>query len=662
MGRALFRAGVGARFRRLLHIATRWRQWLETPGPPGDSQRLIQAYAINLAHRLPLLYCVVLFNIAVLAASFRALAPLALSAAAPLLLSGAIAVRAAHWLPSRVARRSLAELARDLRRIETIGPQAAFACCIWSLALYPYADPARQGLIHYMTAITCFTGILGLAQAPATAIRLALAVMIPATASIFYHQDDNWVAIAAVQFVVTALLLVVTHGYHADFLALELSRQALDEQEQRSAQLADVMQRRASEDALTGVASRGAILARLEAMLADAATSPLWLALLDLDGFKHVNDTFGHAAGDMVLQTVCTRIHTVEQIVACGRLGGDEFALIIDGTRSAEDVREVLTQLTQYLAEPIPYESYALSVTASIGLLHTERTTLSDCLERADEALYKAKRQSGNAVEQFGAEDEQAMRERAAVTRVFSTADLTSRIDLVYQPIIDLDVGRTRSFEALARWSTDYGEVMSPNTFIPLAESTGRISELTQIVIERALRECPVWTFGAQLSINLSARDILRENAGVWLSGLVAAAAAPPPSIIFEITETALIADLRRVAANLSVLRSHGFEIALDDFGTGQSSLSHVHLLPLDHIKLDRSFANELETSRSGRAVAATVLALARQLDLSCSIEGIETAAQAAAARSLGFRLMQGYYFGRPLSGSLAMAAVAIAA
>lgn len=662
MGRTLFRARLGVRLRRPLRIATRWREWLEPPGPPGGSEQLIQAYAINLAHRLPLLYSVALFNIAVLAASFRGLAPLALSALAPLFLAVAIAGRALHWLPSKVALRSLAELDRDLRRLETIGPLAAFACCIWSLALYSYADPARQGLIHYVIAITCFTGILGLAQAPATAIRLGCAVMLPSTASIFYHQDDNWVAIAAVQLVVTALLLIVTHGYHADFLALELSRQALDEQEQKSAQLAEVMQRRASEDALTGVASRSAILARLEAMLSDAATPPPWLALLDLDGFKHVNDTFGHAAGDMVLQTVSTRIEAVEQIVACGRLGGDEFALIIDGAHSAEDVREVLTRLVERLAEPISHEGYALSVTASIGLRQTERTTLSDCLERADEALYKAKRQSGNAVEQFGAEDEQAMRERAAVTRVFSSADLISRIDLVYQPIVDFDAGRTRSFEALARWSSDYGEVLSPDIFIPLAESTGRISELTQIVIERALRECPVWTFGAQLSINLSARDILRENAEVWLSGLVAAASAPPSSVIFEITETALIADLRRAAANLSALRSHGFEIALDDFGTGQSSLSHVHRLPLDHIKLDRSFASALETSRSGRAVAATVLALARQLDLSCSIEGIETAAQAAAARALGFRLMQGYYFGRPLAGSLAMAAMAKAA
>jgi diguanylate cyclase (GGDEF)-like protein len=624
--------------------------------------RLAQAYASNLANRLPLLYCVVLFNIAVLGCSYWTRAPLFLTLGTPLALCLLVTSRAIHWLPVNVARRNPAEILLDLHRLETIGPLAAFACCIWALALYPYGDPARHALVHYVTAITCFTGILGLAQAPATAVRLALVTMIPATASIVYHQDDNWIAIAAIQLVVTGLLLLVTHGYHADFLALELSREELDQQKQKSTVFANLMLRRASEDALTGVSSRGAILDRLEGLLEDPLATPPWLALLDLDGFKLVNDTFGHSAGDMVLQMVCARIGEYDQIFACGRLGGDEFALLVDGERSAHEVREVLTRLGERLAEPIPYDGYALTVTASIGLRHTQRTSLSDCLERADEALYKAKRQTGNAVELFGADDEQAMRERAAVTRVFSSADLHSRIDLVYQPIFDVDAGATRSFEALARWSTDFGEIFSPETFIPLAESTGRIHELTRIVVERALRECPAWTFGARLSINLSAHDILREHTAVWLGEVVASVAAPPSAITFEITETALIADLRRAAANLCALRERGFEIALDDFGTGQSSLSHVHRLPLDHIKLDRTFANELETSRSGRAVAATVLALARQLDLSCSIEGIETATQAAAAGSLGFRLMQGYYFGRPLPAPLAMAALAKAA
>jgi len=598
----------------------------------------------------------------VLAASYLPYAPRWLTVVVPAALIAALGTRAIHWLPRAVARRSQWQLEIDLDRLDRIGPAAALACTLWALALYPHGDPARQSLVHYITAITCFTGILGLGQAPATATRMALVTMIPATASLLWHLPANWMAIGAVQLVVTALLLLVTHGYHADFVALELSRQALADQERQSARLAHDMHRQASEDSLTGVMSRGAILARLDGLLEEDDGPLPWLALIDLDGFKHVNDTFGHAAGDLVLRTVCDRIATVPQVTACGRLGGDEFALLVDATADADTVRDVLSGLSAKIAQPIAYESFALSVTASMGMRRIERTSVSDCLERADEALYKAKRVSGGAVVEFGDGDEQALRERAAVTRLFSSADLKDRIQVAFQPIVDLDLDRPCAFEALARWSPEDGEALAPGIFIPLAESTGRISELTEIVLARALRECPAWNFGARLSINLSARDILQDDTARWLGGIVAAAGAPPTAITFEITETALVADLRRAAANLAGLKALGFEIALDDFGTGQSSLSHVHRLPLDHIKLDASFASGLEASRTGRAVAATVLAMTRQLDLSCSIEGIETAAQAATARSLGFRLMQGYYFGRPLGADDALTMLSRAA
>ena len=650
---------------RRLRVALDWarrNRFAPAPVVGGDATTMTHAYAANLAHRLPLLYSVVLFNVVVMSASFWTLAPLTLTVAAPAVLMAVIGIRAIYWLPRNVRRRTQAHLEKDLARLRTIGPAAAFACTIWALALYPFGDAARQNLVHYITAVTCFTGILGLGQAPVTATRMAIVTMLPATLSLVYHQPPNWLAIGAVQVVVTGLLLLVTYGYHADFVALELSRQALGEQEKKAAQLAGDMQRQATRDALTGVASRGAILARLEGMLAAAGELPPWLALLDLDGFKNINDTFGHAAGDLVLRKICARIARSEEVIACGRLGGDEFALLIDGERAPDEARAILEQLALHIAEPIQHDAYALSVTASIGLCRTERASVSECLERADEALYNSKRLARGAVVEFGSGDERAMRERAQVTRLFSSADLQSRIDVVFQPIVDLDLSRPYSFEALARWSSDDGEMLAPDIFIPLAESTGRISELTEIVLSRALRACPAWQHGARLSVNLSACDILREGAADWLGGIVAAAGAPPGAIGFEITETALVADLRRAAANLEALRARGFEIALDDFGTGQSSLSHVHRLPLDHIKLDRTFASGLESSRSGRAVATTVLALTRQLDLSCSIEGIETAAQAAAARSLGFRLMQGYYFGKPLPAPLALAALSRAA
>ncbi len=189
-----------------------------------------------------------------------------------------------------------------------------------------------------------------------------------------------------------------------------------------------------------------------------------------------------------------------------------------------------------------------------------------------------------------------------------------------------------------------------PSTFVSLAESTGRTGELTASVLDRALREFLSVHGGPNLSVNLSAQDLLKDAAEDWIAGIVENAGASPSLVTLEITETAVMSDIRRAAASLEALRSKGFRIALDDFGTGQSSLSRVHQLPLDQIKIDQSFARSLDRDAAGRAVAATILSLARQLGLECTIEGIETIEQANSARLLGLRSMQGYLFGRPVA------------
>jgi predicted signal transduction protein with EAL and GGDEF domain len=224
---------------------------------------------------------------------------------------------------------------------------------------------------------------------------------------------------------------------------------------------------------------------------------------------------------------------------------------------------------------------------------------------------------------------------------------------------MDCDVGRTVAFEALARWSPDGALWLPPTDFIHLAETTGRMGELTSVILAKALRECRVWDYGCSLNVNLSARDILREDAAPWITKLVYDADAPANKIVFEITETALVNDYRRAADNLAKLREMGFRIALDDFGTGQSSLSHVNNLPLDHIKIDQTFARDMTNSDSSRAIVGTIVALARQLRLECIIEGIETPEQQVIARTLGLRMMQGYHFSRPIRALEAIAGIA---
>lgn len=634
--------------------------WAQLGGGLADhNDALTAAYGQNLAARLPMLYCVVLANVVVLALSFRGAAPAYLTTWLPGFFVLAAATRAIYWLPGKAKRRDFATVRRDVAWLPARGFILAFGLTIWALTLYHYGNETQHALVHYVTAITCFTGVLGMTHSPATAVTMAMSVMLPSSVVFALGDHPNRFAIVPLQVVVSFLLVMITRGHHRDFVSLELSRQDLARRERESAELAERNHEHATRDALTGAMNRRGILDLFERTLIQAGDTLPWLALVDLDGFKLINDTYGHAAGDAVLCAVSERIGVMPEIAAHGRLGGDEFAIILHGQMEHGEVHAALERLAEHVARPIPCGNRMLSIRASIGIHRCTEREVSGSLERADVALYKAKETRNAAIGEFTAADEKAMIEKRSITRIFTSADFESQLALVYQPIMDCDAGRTVAFEALARWSPDGKEWLPPTDFIHLAETTGRIGELTEMIVRKALRECRVWDHGCSLSINLSARDILREDAAPWITRLVYEADAPANKVVFEITETALVNDYRRAAYNLDKLRQMGFRIALDDFGTGQSSLSHVNNLPLDHIKIDQSFARDIARSHSSRAIIGTIVALARQLRLECIIEGIETPEQQAIARSLGLRIMQGYHFSRPISAHDAIARVA---
>jgi diguanylate cyclase (GGDEF)-like protein len=632
---------------------------------PGDSRQandaLIAAYGENLAARLPMLYCIVLVNVVVLALSFHQVAPQYLTVWLPIFFVLAAATRAFYWLPSKTRDRDFATVKHDVDWLPLRGFILAFGLAIWALTLYQYGSETQRALVHYVTAITCFTGVLGMTHSPITAITMAVSVMVPSSIAFMLGDHPNRFAIVPLQITVSVLLVLITRGHHRDFVNLELSRQNLARRERDAADLAEHNHEQATRDPLTGAMNRRGILSLFERTLAEPGSTFPWLALVDLDGFKLINDTYGHAAGDAVLCAVSERIDAMPEIIAHGRLGGDEFAIILPGHMSHDAARAALERLAEHISQPIPCGNRMLAIRASIGIHLCTGDDVSGSLERADVALYKAKETRNAAIGEFTATDEKAMNEKRSITRIFTSTDFESQLALVYQPVIDSEIGRTIAFEALARWSPDGKQWLPPTDFIHLAETTGRIGELTSMIVSKALRECRAWDYDCSLNINLSARDILREDAAPWIARLVYEADAPANRVVFEITETALVNDYRRAAYNLDKLRQMGFRIALDDFGTGQSSLSHVNNLPLDHIKIDQSFARDMARSHSSRAIIGTIVALARQLRLECIIEGIETPEQQAVARTLGLRIMQGYHFSRPISAQDAIASIATA-
>lgn len=614
-----------------------------------------QAYAENLSHRLPLIYVVTMVNIVTLMVTFRQSAPATLAFWLPLPMLAALLARASYWLPINVRSRSLPLLKRDIDRLPTLGSAVSLAQISWALALYTYADQPQQSLIHYVTAVTCFTGILGLSHSPQTAIRMALIGMLPSSVVFLLHDHPNRIAIVGVQTAVSILLVLITVTYHRDFVFLEQSRQLAGRRKKQFANLALKHRSLAMHDPLTGAFNRR----RFQELLGEALNGPPstrpWLAILDLNGFKLINDTHGHPVGDHILMTVSDRIAASRGVVSSGRMGGDEFAVLLSGSLSLREAKSELEALTESIAEPIAWNQLRLSAKSSIGAYKCVGESISECFERADSALYRAKAGETGCISVFTEDDEIGLLERREIAKAFTSADFKSQLKLVYQPIVDVDTGRVVTLEALVRWSRDGDTLLPPAEFIRLAEATGRIGELTDHVLATALDECPAWNWGCRLAINLSAHDILRDDTSDRIGKIIEQSSAPNSGIILEITETALLSDYRKAAANLTALRTIGLQIALDDFGTGQSSLSHVHNLPIDCLKVDQSFARDLVESERSRAIVGTILSLSRHLGLQCTIEGIESPTQQAVARSIGVRQMQGYHFGRPVDAATAL-------
>jgi diguanylate cyclase (GGDEF)-like protein len=634
-------------------ISMSWRQ--------RDGDNFTLAYARSLSHRLPLLYLVVTFDLLLVAYRFRDLAPGWLIAFGPLFLGSFSLLRAYYWRPSAVERRGVEVLRRDLRMMSWVGAVAGFLLALWCMVLSNYGDWPAQSFIHYIIAVTLFSGILGLGHSPMTALRIAIATTIPTTGQLLSSGHPNAVLVFLVQVVVTSLLLLITNGHHRDFVRLELSRQQLVRREREAARLAQENLVQATIDPLTGALNRRAILERLEEEIGRSRGGApcAWLALIDLDGFKHINDTYGHAAGDAVLQAVVQRLDGLERVLCYGRLGGDEFAAMLDPALDEGAVRGIAVALSELLRAPVLHGGAVLRLSGSIGVHRLDGLSVSDCLERADAALYKAKELSDGAVVVFSPDDEAELQDRAAVTRLFNDSDLADRLKLVYQPIVDAEGGGVIGFEAFARWSPDGRRWLAPGQFISLAEATGRTSELTRMVMARALRECPAWQHGRWLAINLSPRDVMRAGTADALARLVEEHGAPAHSVILEVTERALMDDPKRAEAQLHAFRARGFRIALDDFGAGWSSLSQVHSLPLDMIKIDQGLSRALASDPGARSLVGTIVSLSWQLGIDCTIEGVEEEAQAATARALGIRLMQGFHLGRPQTAADALALVA---
>ena len=412
------------------------------------------------------------------------------------------------------------------------------------------------------------------------------------------------------------------------------------------------LERLAQDDALTGLANRQAIQQHLAARLARPAAPPFWLLFIDLDGFKVVNDSLGHDAGDALLRQAAQRLQQALPDAFIGRWGGDEFVAVLPDGADDYQLRESAQLVMASLGQPLEHEGHRSTLTASLGAAAHPADGAEGALllRRADAAMLAAKQQGRNALAFYQpAMDEGALRRGRLQALVRQEAERHG-FQFVVQPKFDVG-GRSTGAELLMRWTTpEYGAV-SPAEFIPIAEQIGAIQHMGRQALRTAARighEVRALGSPATVAVNLSPRQLLRADLERTVLHACEHHDCPPGQIELELTESALVTDIDHVRRVLVRLRRHGFQLALDDFGTGYSSLSHLRTLPFHKIKIDRSFVHDLCQAPRAQQLLDGVVRLCRSLGLSTVAEGVETEAQFALLKAMGVDEYQGYWFGRP--------------
>ncbi|MCP3476843.1 EAL domain-containing protein [Bradyrhizobium sp. CCGUVB1N3] len=625
---------------------------------PADNPDLTRAQFDAFSKQIPLLYFILITNTLAVAYTYVPLAPAWLTMAVPSVLTVLAAVRTFWWLRQRHLVRSDADILRNLRATNWLTVPIAVGFTAWSFALYPYGDPFAKSHVAFYMAVTVIGCIFSLMHLRSAALIVTLLVDIPYVIFYFATGEPTLMAIAVNDLLVSGALITVLFIYYRDFADLVASRKSLLAQQAATQALSDENFRLANLDSLTELPNRRRFFAELASAFGDAERRQIRLAvgIIDLDGFKPINDNYGHTVGDRVLIEAGRRIREVcegfgPHRVEFARLGGDEFGLVVSGDPSEDDLAELGARIGDRVRLPYQLDTAHTGLSCSIGFaLYPRSATDAEALyECADYALYHAKRHARGRTVIFSSELEAEIRSRGVIENLLRTADFDAEMELVFQPIVDAMSERTAGFEALARWHSPRLGLVSPADFIPAAERIGLIRSLTQALLVRALATAKTWPDDISLSFNLSAHDICSSDGILPLIAVIEKSGVPPRRIDFEITETAVTFDFVRAQQSIATLKAMGCGISLDDFGTGYSSLSHVHRLPLDKLKIDRSFVADVNDNPVSHKIIKSLTGLCADMEIACVVEGVETRAQLESLRRLGCDYIQGYYFAKPM-------------
>lgn len=602
-----------------------------------------------LQQRVPYLYAIVAINIVALATTHYGSNPGWQVLLIPAVLVGAIGYRLVWWArldPATLADDQVETLRRATIRLSGV---IGGGVLIWAMLLHG-ADAALRGSaymtpaghVDFFVGITVVSCIFLLMHVQLAALLLASVVIIPFSLYLLATGRMIETAIALNLLLVSAAMMYVAFCFARDFERMVSTSRALHRMSTQNASLA-------ASDAMTGLPNRRRFFERLAE--AGAAAAPFAVIAVDLDGFKQVNDIYGHNAGDEVLRGVAARLRENTPDQAClARLGGDEFACLLTGDDVAR-AEALAAALIAACSLPLECDSFVAKIGASAGICLSDAgaDTPMAVYERADYALLQAKRAGRGRIERFSGAHDASIRREIAIAQLLRSAGLLGMISVVFQPIISAASGSITSFEALVRLSCPELGPVGPGEFIPIAERTDLIFDISHHVLRIALSCAASWPAEISVKINLSVRDLLSRRQTVRLIGAMGEAAIHPSRIMFEVTETIFAESLAVVRANIDLLRAAGCRIAIDDFGVGYSSLNYIHALSPDVIKIDRCFVHSIATDSVSKRIVRTIIELARNVGARSIAEGVETGDQAAMLAELGCDELQGFHICRPV-------------
>jgi diguanylate cyclase (GGDEF)-like protein len=589
----------------------------------------------------------------------------------PALVGALIVFRVGHWLRVRDRILSPERILRELRRMWIYAVVFSLAFSGWSFHLLATRGPEQHDFVILFASLAAIGCAYGVSRYPAAARTPLVLLGLPLAARLAFTSDPAHIAMGVGLGSILLVLLRFIGLHDESFIELVESRTAISlerERAQRAERLAKAEQakarRIADTDPLTGLANRRAFLRSLGRRAAGLNRSGggFALAMVDLDGFKPINDTFGHASGDRVLEGIGSRLESAAGRGALiARTGGDEFALLLPRVRSVAAANGAALAVCAALQEPflVDGREFRISGCCGVTLLKRGDCDVEEALIRADTALYSAKESGRSGVAVFTQEMQDIHRRRILVEKALRQPETLDRIGLVFQPITDLATGELKALEALARWHDETLGRIPPSQFIPIAEQINVIESISDKLLAQAAAEAARWAGTVRLSFNVSAVQLCTTGSAGRILNLLERAGLDPERLQVEVTETALLADFGVARENLHALRAAGGRIVLDDFGAGHASISYLREMQFDGVKLDGALIASVADSLRSRRLLKGVLDLTAALGLPSVAEHIETEEQLRLLRELGCREGQGFLLSPPLHAEAAAALAA---